>query len=93
MTDEINMDQVREFIMAADKGTLDQIFNMTKIAWRNIDAMAVTNFKKGDEVTWQHKGLIKTGIVEKINQKTVSLHLKDQANHKWRVSGTLLKKV
>lgn len=69
---------------------LRQISKIAKRAWSVLQQKKVTNFAIGDTVTFNAKGVVLTGTVEKINQKTVSVRV--SPTERWKVTGTLLTK-
>tara|TARA_A200000159_G_scaffold155628_1_gene169625 strand:- start:118 stop:417 length:300 start_codon:yes stop_codon:yes gene_type:complete len=45
--------------------------------WRQqqtfIGNMAKSGLKKGDTIEWEHRGMVRTGIIQKMNRKTVEV--------------------
>lgn len=70
---------------------IKEINDAVSLQWTFIQLCAAKSFRKGDKVTFTGKGTVLTGVVEKVNQKTVAV--KTGPHQTWRVSPNLLKKV
>ena len=79
-------------IFDCDRDELSQASDMLKRAWSMEQQKAVNNFKIGDKVQFDagNRGGIISGIVTKINQKTISVKTDTST---WKVSGSLLSKI
>lgn len=73
----------------ADKDDLRKLQDVMKRRWSAIDSMAVAQFQIGSRVQFSARGQQVTAVVEKINQRSVTVRL--EANGmRWKVSGSLL---
>ena len=79
------------------KEEIKEAWDVLKQKWGQLDAQAAFQFNIGDEVEWDGKKGLQRGTVQKINQKSVSVDVKDATAFggvvTWKVSATLLKKV
>lgn len=82
------LDAMRDPSVAFTDAQIRQGFEILQTRHRQLQALAVHNFKAGDQVEFDHKGKAMRGVVTKINQKTVSVKV-DWQN--WKVAPTLLR--
>ena len=54
---------------------IKQAWDILKQAHRNITQREVTTFFKGQQVTFDHKGKVYAGTVQKTNQKSVTVEI------------------
>ena len=68
---------------------LREVQKEVKLAWNLNSQRQALQFRPGMSVSFEHKGGVITGKVEKVNQKSVSV--KDDNSHRgWNVSPQLL---
>ncbi len=62
-----------------------------KLRWNELIARAARSFKVGDRVKFTNRkyGMVVTGVITKINQKTIKLTA-DKGGMKWTVGPSLL---
>ena len=64
------VDAMRKVKSQSDLNVLAQV-------WRDqqpfIGNLAKSGLKKGDTIEWEYRGVVKTGIIQKMNQKTTEL--------------------
>ena len=64
------VDAMREVKSQSDLNVLAQV-------WRDqqtfIGNLAKSGLKKGDTIEWEYRGVVKQGIIKKMNQKTTEL--------------------
>tara|TARA_B100000963_G_scaffold322786_1_gene307087 strand:+ start:704 stop:997 length:294 start_codon:yes stop_codon:yes gene_type:complete len=64
------VDAMRKVTSQADLNVLAQV-------WRDqqtfIGKMAKQGLKKGDTIEWEYRGLVRQGIIQKMNQKTTEV--------------------
>lgn len=69
------IDAIRKIKTQSDLSTLANV-------WRDqqtfIGNMAKSGLKKGDTVEWEYRGMVRTGVIEKMNRKT--MEVKDTDN-------------
>ena len=89
---EIDMSTVTKAIYDIDSmEELRIIMNIVNMRFKELQARAAQSFVRGDTVTFTTKhGQKITGVVTKINQKTVSVKT---PTSEWKVSGSLLKRI
>lgn len=85
------------------KEQITEAWDALKIRHKNLQAVAATQFRKGDKVEFDDKrGRPLQGVVTKVNQKTVSVEVVQKAlvaggfvNRPvhWRVAASLLRKM
>ena len=69
---------------------LRSVQNALAIRFKELQSRAAHSFMKGDKVKFETRsGEIITGVVARINQKTVTVNT---PNSQWKVSGSLLKR-
>lgn len=67
-------------------------FDHRKVKKEEVQGAAAARFRKGSRVWFKGKGgAVVHGIVDRVNQTTVSLHEEDQPSRKWRVAPTSLR--
>jgi hypothetical protein len=70
---------------------LREVMNACNVRFRELQSRAAHSFSRGDSVFFIAKSGQKiTGVVTKVNQKTVSVKT---ATSEWKVSGSLLRRV
>lgn len=82
------LDALRNPAVAFTDAQIRQGFEILQTRHRQLQALAVHNFKAGDQVEFDHKGKALRGVVTKVNQKTVAVKV-DWQN--WKVAPTLLR--
>lgn len=70
---------------------LKEINETLGFRWKALQKQQAKAFRPGDKVTFKGKGVVYSGVVEKVNQKTVAV--KTGPYQTWRVSPGMLKKV
>jgi hypothetical protein len=85
------MSTLNKAIFAIDNmEDLREVMNACNVRFRELQARAAHSFSRGDSVSFVTKSGQKiTGVVTKVNQKTVSVKT---ATSEWKVSGSLLRK-
>ncbi len=80
------------------KFTKDELIALNKLIIKrlkyldNLDSIErITSFNIGDSVSFEYRGYYITGIVAKINIKTISIQTEN--NGIWRVSPSLVKRI
>jgi hypothetical protein len=63
-------DAIRKIKTQAELNELAEIW---KLQMNYIGSQAKRGLKKGDTVTWESRGFVQTGIIQKINKKTVEV--------------------
>ena len=80
---------IRDIFAVDTIDSLRDINQALKQRWNELEARGVLNFKVGDSVkfTARKRGGVQTGIVTKVNRKTVSVLV---GHTTWRVTASLL---
>jgi len=74
-----------------DRQEVREIWKILAQRSKQLEQQITSNFAIGDKVKWDSKrGYEVRGIVEKINQQTISVRTED--NSRWKVSPSFLKK-
>ena len=60
-------------IFDCTKEQLDEVYAIHQQARQHLQAKEILKFRPGMDVSFMHKGELHRGIVEKVNQKTVSV--------------------
>jgi hypothetical protein len=91
--------QTGQLLLLIEKLSLEQLYDINEIVIDRIkflekieDLKAVSAFRRGDKVSWEHNGQAYSGSVLKVNQKTVSVAEKDPPYKRWKISPQFLKK-
>jgi len=64
------IDAMRQIKTQADLSVLADIWRQQQTFIGN---MARSGLKKGDTVEWEYRGMVRTGIIQKMNRKTVEV--------------------
>ena len=75
---------------------IHELWDLLKLRNKQLQERIATKFSIGDHVEWVHKrnGQVITGVIEKINQKSIGVFVKQTGNiGHWRVSPSLIMKV
>ena len=64
------IDAMRQIKTQADLSVLADIWRQQQTFIGN---MARSGLKKGDTVEWEYRGMVRTGIIQKMNRKTVDV--------------------
>lgn len=68
-----------------------EAWDILKVRFDELRRAATYSFSIGDNVTFQNRGIRYEGVVEKLNQKTVSVRISSGGT--WRVTSSVLTKV
>ena len=64
------IDAMRQIKTQADLSVLADIWRQQQTFIGN---MAKSGLKKGDTIEWEYRGMVRTGIIQKMNRKTVEV--------------------
>jgi hypothetical protein len=64
------IDAMRQIKTQADLSTLADIWRQQQTFIGN---MAKSGLKRGDTIEWEYRGMVRTGIIQKMNRKTVEV--------------------
>jgi len=64
------IDAMRQIKTQADLSTLADIWRQQQTFIGN---MAKSGLKKGDTIEWEYRGMVRTGVIRKMNRKTVEV--------------------
>ena len=64
------IDAMRQIKTQADLSVLADIWRQQQTFMGN---MAKSGLKKGDTIEWEYRGMVRTGIIQKMNRKTVEV--------------------
>ena len=64
------IDAMRQIKTQADLSTLADIWRQQQTVIGN---MAKSGLKKGDTIEWEYRGMVRTGVIRKMNRKTVEV--------------------
>ena len=64
------IDAMRQIKTQADLSVLADIWRQQQTFIGN---MAKSGLKKGDTIEWEYRGMVRTGIIQKMNPKTVEV--------------------
>ena len=64
------IDAMRQIKTQADLSVLADIWRQQQTFIGN---MAKSGLKKGDTIAWEYRGMVRTGIIQKMNRKTVEV--------------------
>jgi hypothetical protein len=85
--------QIAGLIHGADAAELKEIYQLYRQASDRAQRSGVFNFRPGNQVTFTAKGRFWTGVVKKINQKTISVAARadgDRFDTQWKVTPNYL---
>ena len=94
---------IRNPSVAMSREQIESAWEALRVRHKTIQAMAATQFTKGDTVEFDDRGgKVLSGVVKKVNQKTVSVDVKQKVLFgasagtervvTWRVAASLLRK-
>jgi len=90
----MNKEDVEKYIWnIKDKKEIRHYWDILKQRNKQLEEQLCYQFRKGDKVTFTHKGIVKNAVVDKINTKSVSVHEEPDTWHRWNVAPSLLTKV
>jgi hypothetical protein len=92
--------QIGQLMLLIEKLSLEQLYDINEIVIDRIkflekieDLKAVGAFRRGDKVGWERNGLVYSGSVIKVNQKTIGVAEKEPPYKRWKISPQFFKKI
>lgn len=88
--DQLTDDQIGMLTTINTEAKLKHAYAVLKIVQKTIHSRALATFRIGETVEFNHKGLVRKGIVSAINQTRVSVQVGIMG---WKVPGSMLRHV
>jgi len=89
MTENEIIDSIQAIL---DLDTLKRIIKVINQQWDITVRMASVHFKRGDRVSWTHRGNCHRGTVTKVNPKSIKV-TEDTTGCKWNCGPTCLNRL